>query len=281
MNTQHLASLIGRPITRLEPLHGGCIAEVYRLHVADGDDFVAKVAHQDGKLHIEGAMLQYLTDHSQLPLPRVVHTSPDLLIMTHLPGNSHFGASEQEHAADLLAQLHSVTAPYFGLDFDTLIGSLHQPNPPAEAWIPFFAEHRLLYMGDVALRAGELPTRMMRRLEAFCEHLDRWLIEPDQPALIHGDMWTTNILAHQGRITGFLDPAIYYAHPEIELAFSTLFGTFSTPFFRRYDELNPISTGFFEERRDIYNLYPLLVHVRLFGVSYLDGIDNTLRRFGF
>lgn len=93
-------------------------------------------------------------------------------------------------------------------------------------------------------------------------------------------MWTTNILAQGDRITGFIDPAIYYGHPEVELAFITLFGTFEQPFFDHYHEIRPISTGFFEERCDLYNLYPLLVHTRLFGGSYGTAIERTLHQFG-
>ena len=93
-------------------------------------------------------------------------------------------------------------------------------------------------------------------------------------------MWTGNILCRGDRIAGFVDPAVYYGDAEIELAFSTLFGTFGQPFFRRYQELRPLEPGFFEQRRDLYNLYPLLVHVRLFGGSYVDSVDRTLSRFG-
>ncbi len=85
----------------------------------------------------------------------------------------------------------------------------------------------------------------------------------------------------RSRIAGFVDPAIYFGHPEIELAFSTLFGTFGEPFFRRYAELRPLRPGFLEHRRDLYNLYPLLVHVRLFGGSYVNSVDGTLKRLGF
>jgi fructosamine-3-kinase len=77
-----------------------------------------------------------------------------------------------------------------------------------------------------------------------------------------------------------VDPALYYADPEIELAFATLFNTFGEAFFARYNEHRPIQPGFFEARRDLYNLYPLLVHVRLFGCSYLASIEETLKRFG-
>ena len=85
----------------------------------------------------------------------------------------------------------------------------------------------------------------------------------------------------EDRIAGFVDPAIYYADAEIELAFSTLFATFSDAFFSRYGEIRPIKPGFFEERCDIYNLYPLLVHTRLFGGHYAGSVERTLKRFGY
>ena len=120
----------------------------------------------------------------------------------------------------------------------------------------------------------------LRRIERFADNLDEWLIEPARPSLIHGDIWSTNVLASDNRITGFIDPAIYYGHPEIELAFITLFNTFGDPFFQRYDERNGIAPGFFDTRRDIYNVYPLLVHVRLFGGGYWSGIEQVLSRHG-
>ena len=75
-------------------------------------------------------------------------------------------------------------------------------------------------------------------------------------------------------------PAIYFADAEIELAFATLFNTFGDSFFARYSERRPLRPGFFEERRDLYNLYPLLVHVRLFGGGYVGAVERILDRFG-
>lgn len=121
---------------------------------------------------------------------------------------------------------------------------------------------------------------MRERIEALCARLGEWLEEPARPSLIHGDLWGGNVLAADGRISGFIDPAIYYADPEIELAFTTLFGTFGDAFFRRYGELRPLRARFFEERRDLYNLYPLLVHVRLFGGEYVSQVEAILRKFG-
>jgi len=110
--------------------------------------------------------------------------------------------------------------------------------------------------------------------------LGRGIPEPARPSLIHGDIWAGNVLSVNDHISGFIYPAIYYADPEIGLAFTTLFSTFGDAFFSRYHELRPIRPGFFEERCDIYNLYPLLVHVRLFGGSYVASVDRMLSKFG-
>ncbi|NWG16383.1 MAG: fructosamine kinase family protein [Chloroflexi bacterium] len=266
----------------LSALSGGCIGDVYRVHLPGGESAVAKVADGQGaRLGLEGYMLRYLAEHSRLPVPAVRYSSDTLLVMDFIAGDSLLGDAAQAHAADLVADLHGVRGQAFGLERDTLIGGLPQPNPLTDSWLDFFRDHRLLYMGQEAQRAGPLPAGLYARLERLCGRLERWLAEPEYPSLIHGDLWTTNILAANGRITGFLDPAIYYAHPEIELAFSTLFNTFGAAFFRRYQEHRPLAPGFFEERRDLYNLYPLLVHVRLFGGGYVASVDRILRRFGF
>lgn len=277
-----IESALGVHPTASRALSGGCIGEVYRVDLDDGRSIVAKVGDGQGvSLDIEGRMLRYLAEHSRLPVPEVLYSSDTLLLMAFVEGDSLLNDAAQHHAAELLADLHSIRGETFGLDWDTLIGGLPQPNSPTASWLDFFRDHRLLYMGKEAARVGQLPASFLPRLEKYGARLDRWLSEPEHPSLIHGDMWTTNILAAGGRITGFLDPAIYYAHPEIELAFSTLFNTFGAAFFRRYQELRPIAPGFFEERRDIYNLYPLLVHVRLFGGGYVGSVDRILRRFGY
>lgn len=277
-----LNKILGQKVITLRPLPGGCVGKVYQAGLADGQTVVVKVdARPQPQLHLEGFMLTYLAQHSQLPVPQVLHSTPELLVMEFLPGNSHFDAHTERDAAAHLAALHCLTASQFGLSQDTLIGGLPQPNPWAVRWLDFFRDHRLLCMARMALETRQLPGSVMARLEKLAGQLPRWLEEPAQPALIHGDIWTTNVLAERGRVTGFIDPAIYYAHPEIELAFITLFGTFGQAFFAAYQEKNPIAPGFWEERRALYNLYPLLVHVRLFGGGYVASVDKTLRRFGF
>ena len=279
---QQVQEALGREARHVRPLGGGCVGEVYHVQLEDEQHTVVKVDRgARAKLDVEGWMLQYLRRHAPLPVPEVLHSAPGLLIMEFVEGDSHFHNGAETHAAELLAATHAVRADQYGLECPTLIGGLHQPNPWCDSWLAFFRDQRLRYMAEEALREGRMPQSLYKRIAAFANRIEDFLEEPDHPSLLHGDVWTTNVLARGGKITAFLDPAVYYGHPEIELAFITLFSTFGSAFFNHYQTLRPIRPGFFEQRRDIYNFYPLLVHARLFGASYLSGIDHKLAQLGF
>ncbi len=277
---ERIAAVLGVASVELTALAGGCVGEVWRVRLADGGSMVAKLGPPGGSLAVEGWMPDYLAEHSALPVPEVLHAEDSLLLMRHIDADDAITPAAEAHAAELLAALHGVTAPEYGLERDTVIGGVRQPNPASPNWIPFFRDHRLLHMGREALDAGRLPAEIMGRLERLAARLDRWLEEPERPSLIHGDMWGGNVLVRGGRIAGFVDPAIYYADAEIELAFSTLFSTFGEAFFRRYGEIRTLRPGFFDVRRELYNLWPLLVHVRLFGGGYAAPIERTLEKLG-
>ncbi len=263
------------------PLHGGCIAEVWRVELADGGRIVAKRPRGGGDLATEGWMLRELRRKGGLPVPEVLHAAPDLLLLEWIPhDDGGLDARGEAEAAELLAALHAVTAPRFGLERTTPIGPLDQPNPWTDRWLDFFREHRLLHAARRAHAAGRLPARVLARLERLAARLERWLDEPAAPALLHGDVWTGNVLVRDGRVAAFVDPAIYFGHPEMEIAFTTLFGPFGRTFYERYAALRDLDDGFFAVRRDLYNLYPLLVHVHLFGGGYLRPILRTLDRLG-
>lgn len=279
---QGVEAVLGERLTSARFMGGGCVGEVYRATLSDGSTVVAKVDSTGGeaKLPLEGYMLGYLAEHSRLPVPEVYSVSDELLVMEYVEGEGGESRAVERDAAELLAGLHGVSAPRFGHERDTLIGGLDQPNPKTDSWVEFFREHRLMYMAREANGSGRLSDGGLSRVGRLAERLDEYLSEPDAASLIHGDVWGGNVIAGSDGVAGFLDPAIYHADPEIELAFITLFGTFGEAFFERYGEIRPIREGFFETRRELYNLYPLLVHVRLFGGGYLGAVQRTLERFG-
>lgn len=280
-----IETALGTKIVGSKPLSIGFGLEGLRARLADGREVAVKASRegseQSANLKLEGWMLQELTRLTDLPSPRVHAAEPGLLVMDWVDNDGGgIGGDVQSHAAEFLAALHAVPREAFGCARDTLIGPLHQPNPPSDKWIPFFRDQRLTYMAKEAHDEGQLSARLLTRIVQLGDRLDNYLTEPAHPALIHGDLWTGNVLVRGNRIAGFVDPAIYCAHPEIELAFMTMFGTFGQPFFETYEALSPIEPGFRDLRRDIYNLYPTLVHVRLFGASYLPPIDRMLARLG-
>src|SRR5262249_48783747 len=159
--------------------------------------------------------------------PRVIAAAPDLLVMQELDGRpGEFDVGAERHAADLLAALHSVTSPTAGLEFDTLIGAVHQPNTPSSSWGEFYAQHPLRYMGGEGVRAGRLRSPMLARIERLASNLEPIIGNPGPMSLLHGDVWSGNVLAVAGRITGFIDPAVYFGPAEVELAFIHWLGCF-------------------------------------------------------
>jgi fructosamine-3-kinase len=281
---QRIEAALGARIMEARPMPVGFGLDGLAARLGDGRRVAVKArrgAADGAGLELEAYMLRELERLSDLPVPHVHHAEPGLLVMAFIETDGRgITESAERHAGALIAALHAVPRPHFGYERDTLIGPLPQPNPRRERWVPFFRDQRLLHMAGMAHRAGNLPSDVLHRIERLAARLEDHLPEPAHPSLLHGDLWTGNVLTREGRIAGFVDPAISFGAPEIELAFATLFGTFGRPFFEAYESALPLEPGFFELRRDLYNLYPLLVHVRLFGASYLGGIDRTLARLG-
>lgn len=279
---ERIGRAVGAEVQGSSRLAGGCVGEVRRVELAGGASVVAKLCEASvgdaPGLDLEGWMLEELRERGT-PVPRVFLAEPDLLVMELVPGETGCRREAGAGAAGVLAALHGNTWDRFGLDRDTLIGGRRQVNTPEASWIDFFREHRLLNMGRRCVEAERAPEDLLPRLERLGDRLPKLLHEPEAPALLHGDLWGGNILTRGERVTGLIDPAISYGHPEMELAFTSLFSTFSQGFYDRYHAERRIRRGFFEERAALYNLYPLLVHVRLFGGSYLGQVERTLSRF--
>ncbi len=268
----NLQSALSTPVTNVRELQGGCIARVVGGLGQGKGEFVAKIGDGSSDLRIEAAMLEDLHRLTALPIPTVWHAERDLLVMERLHGSTGADATAQRHLAELLAEAHGVQGQSFGYHRDTLIGPLTQPNPAEQSWARFFGRHRLVHFATLAEQRSALPPGGAEVADRLADALERepsrFLAADEPPSLIHGDLWSGNVLSDRGRITGLIDPAIYYADREIELAFMGLFGCVGRPFFERYHELRPIRPGFFERRQGMYRAYPLLVHAILFGGGY-------------
>lgn len=287
-----LAEKLGCPVSRLVDLHGGMIAEVRLVELSDGRRFVVKTSERT-PLSVEARMLEFLSSQAALPVPAVVEHSNDLLIMEFVEGESGSRAQEERNAAEHLARLHSLqpgehppfgVAPSvdsFGFYFDTLIGPFPQRNRWDSDWPAFYGSQRLEPLLEICLSRGHIGPPLAGRLEAVVEGLPSLLDHSPRPGLIHGDVWSGNVLFRGDVVSAFLDPAIYFADPEVELAFIELFSTFGRGFWQRYEELRGVDQDYRRLPRDLYQLYPLLVHVALFGAGYVRRVEERLDRLGF
>lgn len=275
-----IEAAIGEGVVSTTPLSGGCVAQVYRVCLADGRELVAKVDPGAGaKLDTEGFMLDRLRD-AGVRVPEVIHAQASLLVTEHIDNDGRRSDEGEAELGRVVAALHGHTTDRYGLERDTLIGPLDQPNPWNDDWPSFFAEQRIGVMADRAERRGALPTGCRGRLHRVYERVHELIPSPNAPALIHGDLWAGNILWNAGRPAALIDPAVYYADPEIELAFIDLMGGLGPAFWEAYGDTRPIDDGFRSLRCGLYQLYPLLVHAALFGGGYGASVDAIARRLG-
>lgn len=176
-----------------------------------------------------------------------------------------------------LAHLHLTQGKQFGLESDNYIASLHQKNHQNDNWLDFFIEQRLEPMLGMAYFEKLIPLDFLKKFQKIYPKMES-LFPLEKPALLHGDLWSGNVICDQKGKPCLIDPAIYFGHREMDLAFSRLFGGFDSRFYEAYESIVPLEPGF-ESRIGIYNLYPLLVHLNLFGVAYLPGIEKIIKHF--
>jgi len=257
-------SLLGAEIAHTRPLHGGDLSEVQLLDLKDGRRVVAKT----GALAAEAAMLRAIRE-AGAPAPEVLGVADGVLLIEALE-ESAAGAAGWWALGQALRRLHAATGPHYGWAEDYAFGPVAIPNAPLENWPEFWTRRRLL------ADPGALPRDLRLRVEALCRRLPELLPAAPPAALLHGDLWTGNVL-FSGSGAYLIDPACYFGHGEVDLAMLHLFGAPPAEFHSAYGALEP---GF-ELRRQIYQLWPALVHLRLFGASYRGMAESRLQAVGF
>jgi fructosamine-3-kinase len=263
-----------------EKIYGGDVNEAYRLAMTDKDYFI-KVNSKDRMpmFETEAESLIRLTKTYSFRIPVVYEVGEyrerSYLLMEYI---EHLEDVSNPHDfAEKLVTLHKNTQDQYGLDFDNYIGSLPQYNGFKNNWIDFFRENRLRYQINLASQKGLIPDDILHKFDHLLNKLPNFLIE-EQPSFLHGDLWNGNYFYDmQGKAVIF-DPAIYYGHREVDIAMMSLFGGFDPKIYSIYNELYPMEKGW-KARLKIYQLYPLLVHLNLFGESYLISIEQILNSF--
>lgn len=175
-----------------------------------------------------------------------------------------------------IAILHQNTNGNFGFEEDNYIGSLIQSNTWHKSWQTFFSTQRLHPLVKWCYDEKYLNKKQLASFERFYERINE-IFPEEAPALLHGDLWGGNVMNTTGGPAVF-DPAVYYGHREMDVAMSRLFGGFGSGFYEAYDSVYPLEKNY-KQRIDICNLYPLLVHVKLFGKSYLNDVLVTIYKF--
>jgi len=274
---ENIEKILNVPIKSCTLIAQNSTAYIYNCD----DKYIVKVSEHGWLLSAEAQMLDYLKTYSNLPVPKVIKKLENILITEFIKNNGQGKEDAELDAAVKLASLHRIHDEQYGFATDTTIGIFKQPNRQNDSWVDFFKRERVLEFANKSYEEGKISDKLYDRVISFCDDFDKYPIEPDAPSLLHGDVWSGNVLMHDGIVTGFIDPAIYYGHHEMDLAFIMMFQTFDAPFFQKYGEIYPIADGFFEERADIYNLYPYLVHARAFGKNYLPYIEKTLDKYGY
>jgi fructosamine-3-kinase len=261
-------------------LTGGDINEVYKVDTTDGqivlkinraDDFPSMFSKEANGLSLIG---QAATVPKVLSVGQV--DEYQYLAMEFIQSGVKSDIFWQNFATDL-SHLHQQTSEKFGLDESNFIGSLVQKNTLKNSWEEFLIEERLQPMVELAVDKGELSFAESKVFDIFYNRINE-IYPIEKPALLHGDLWGGNYLVGLKDRPILIDPAVYYGHREMDIGMMHLFGGFDAILFDNYNEIYPLEKGW--KNRIVYNqLYPLMVHVNLFGRTYWSQVSNILKKF--
>lgn len=279
----HVEDLLGSKLIVAIPVGGGSINKAFKIETENSKRLFLKwnnAAPVDFFLKEREGLNQLASAKTGLHIPKVKFVGKtgdfNYMLTEYIEENK---GTRQTSAlfGRQLAELHKITANFYGLEYDNYIGRLKQPNAQCDNWIDFFIENRLQFQLKHAVDAGKLELKVNQHFN----HLYKKLADifPEEPAsLLHGDLWGGNYFFDEKGKAAIFDPAVYYGNREIEIAFTHLFGGFSGDFHNAYQEAWPLEPGF-SGRKDIYNLYPLLTHTNMFGGHYGGQVERIVRRF--
>jgi fructosamine-3-kinase len=251
------------------------------VRLPDGRRAIHKTAPgRSGALTAEAAGLRWLAEPGVIGVAPVLGHDADELLVEYLPAATPDRAAAERFGAGL-ARLHAAGAGSFGSPppggpTEAWIGNAPMRNVPGIDWPSWYVEHRVLPYLRAGRDAGSLDTAEAAEVEAACATLPEVAGPPAAPARLHGDLWSGNVrwspgppAADRGQVDGWLiDPAAHGGHPETDLAMLALFGCpHLDVVLAGYQAVAPLPAGW-TDRVGLHQLFPLLVHVVLFGRGY-------------
>lgn len=272
-----LSRALGKPAVRIQqatPLSGGCIHEARRLLTSEGEFFAKWSSDAPADIFLrEAEGLEALRKAaSSLMIPRVLAaseskaTQPGFLLLEYLPPSITAEPHDEERLGRGLSAIHRSSASSFGFPSHTYCGPTRQDNRLCDSWPEFYRERRLRPLVEALSARGVHSAADVRVYERVLDRLDKLLPPDSTPSLIHGDLWSGNVLWTE-RGPGLVDPACAFADREMEFGITTLFGGLATRAFAAYEEAWPLPADW-RERNPLYQLYHLLNHAVLFGGHY-------------
>ncbi len=274
-----LEATLGDEVARSRRLSGGDINDAFEVTLASGDAVFVKTNARSpaGMFEAEAKGLGWLAQSDAIRTPNVIAVSeaPVPFLVLELLKPSGRQRDFDEKLGRSLANLHAFGAPGFGLDHDNFIGRLPQSNASAPTWAAFYWSERLEPQLRLATERGLVDAATRARFDRVHARLPELVGPEEPPARLHGDLWGGNLHVDELGNPCLIDPAAYGGHREIDLAMMRLFGGFGERVFAAYEEARPLSPGA-HERVTLYQLYPLLVHVNLFGGSYVGSVTRAL-----
>ena len=269
---------LGAGIAEARRLGGGDINDAWAVRLDDGRRVFVKSNESapPEMFAAEAHGLGWLGEAGALRVPEVLAVSANFLVLELLESGRP-AADYGERLGRGLAALHRFGADRFGLDRDNFVGRLPQANAPCDDWAEFYRTRRLEPQLELAIEAGLASSRMQRSFERLWAALPELVGPPEPPARLHGDLWAGNQHVDDRGLPALIDPAAYAGHREVDLAMMQLFGGFGAGVFAAYDEAYPLESGW-RDRVPLYQLYFLMVHVNLFGRSYVGSAESALAR---
>lgn len=278
-----LFQTLGSPtqVDSIQFVSGGCINNAIRLNTSKGPFFLKWNESQPAYMfEAEAKGLALLASANAVRIPEVIghgEVAEKSYLLLEFIDSRPPAKGYWERFGEELAKLHRQQTSHYGLDFENYMGSLNQQNTPHDKWVDFFVEKRLRPQFGMAFYHHKIPENYLRKLDKLAQQLPH-ILTTEPPSLVHGDLWKGNLMVGYRGEPCLIDPAVYFGHREIDLAMTKLFGGFTQDFYRAYQEAYPLEPGS-DERMEIYNLYPLMIHVNLFGISYLSGVDRILKKY--